>query len=368
VKLSWRQVARRLTQGRIYPWLRGLVYVLASLFVFGMWATDVREFVSLNGYYRATLLDMVKGTAYRPFSYRCLVPAIVRSLLALLPDVAHAWLSDVVGGLGPVQRGLTYLSWEQSDLPVYLAALLTMYGFLLGSVYALRQLVRELFAGPEWFQDVAPLAALTVLPVFFKRGTHLVYDPATLCLFTLGLVLLHRGSWRWYYVVFAIGVLNKETMILLTVVMAAWGWQRMRRADLARHLGLQAAIFSVLKLGLNWWYRDNPGGLFEPHLYENLRLYMRPYWFGAVWDSLGVVLLIGWHWGKKPLFLRSSLALLLLLFPLYLVAGGYGEIRAFYELFPVLFLLGWQSVCEILGWPLKPVEAGAGRWLGDDAA
>ena len=367
MKLSWRQTARKLSQSAIYPWLRGLVYVLASLFVFGMWATDVREFVSLNGYYRATLVDMVQGTAYRPFSYRCLVPAIVRGALTLLPDAGHVWLTDVVGSLGAVQRALAYLSWQQSDLPVYVAALLTMYGFLVGFVYSLRGLVRELFAGAGWFQDVAPLAALAVLPVFFKRGTHLIYDPATLCLFTLGLVLLHRGAWRGYYAVFAVGVLNKETMILLTVFMAVWGWQRMRRAELVRHLGLQLAIFGALKLALNWWYRENPGGLFEPHLYENLRLYMRPYWFGAVWDGLGIVLLIGWHWEKKPQFLRAALALLILLMPLYLVAGGYGEIRAFYELFPVLFLLGWHSVCEILGWPLKPLEVRLGRPLEDSA-
>ena len=366
MKLSWRKVMRRVTQSAIYPWLRGLVYVLASLFIFGMWATDSREFVSLNGYYRATLLDMVEGTAYRPFAYRCLVPAIVRSALAILPASGHAWLVEGVGRLGPVQRGLVYLSWDQADLAVFLFSLGVMYAFLLGFVYALRQLVRDLFEGPDWFRDVAALAALAVLPVFFKRGTHLIYDPATLCLFTLGLVLLYGGSWRWYYVVFAVGVLNKETMILLTVLMVIWGWRRMRRRDLGWHLLLQVTIFAVLKLCVNWLYRDNLGGLFEPHLYENLRLYMRPYWFGAVWDCLAIVLLIGWHWDEKPRFLRSALTLLILLVPLYLVAGGYGEIRAFYELFPVLFLLGWQSVCEILGWPLKPMEGGPDRLLEDN--
>ena len=345
---------RRFSSGGLYVLLRAGVYLAAALFVFGMWATDMREFVSLNGYYRATLLDMVAGRAYRPFAYRCLVPLIVRGGSALIPDAMHVWLVQVAGSWPFVQRALAYLQWEQADLVTYGVSLMAMYSFLVGYLYALRALVRDLFAGPEWLRDLAPLVSLLVLPVFFKRGTHLIYDFATLCLFLSGVLLLHRGTWRWFYPLYILALLNKETAVLLPLLMVIWYWGKMPRGRLAAHVGAQIALFVVAKVALGWAFRGNPGGAFEPHLVENLRLYMRPYWFSAVSDVLIVALLLGWHWREKPAFLRRTSWLLLPLLPLYLVAGGWGEIRAFYELFPILFLLAFQSVTEILALPLRP--------------
>ena len=336
-----------------YRFLRGALYALAALFVFGMWAGDVREFVSLNGYYRAMLIDMVHGTAYKPFVYRCLVPVCTRAILVILPGSVLSLLRQGLGSLAPVVRALRYLGWEQAYLPEYLITLAVMYAALLGFTFTLRRLVSALYESEFWLADLTPIVALAVLPVFFKRGTHLVYDFPTLFLFTLGLLLIYRQRWGSYYAVFVLGLCNKETAILLTLVFVLWHWERMPRRRLALHVAAQIGCFAVVKIILALVYKANPGALFEPHLVENIRLYMRPYWFGAVWDTLAVILLVGYRFSKKPAYLRRSLWIGLLLLPLFLVAGGYAEIRALYELFPIVFLLGFQTVAEILELPMR---------------
>jgi hypothetical protein len=329
-----------------------LIYALVAGFILGMWATDVREFVSLNGYYRATLLDMVAGKAHRPFAYRLLVPLVTRGVLAVLPAGLQTWMRDVLGTMPSVARGLRYLSWERSDLPTYFAVLAVLYGCLCAYLATLRRMTRRLYDLPAWLADLAPLVSLAVLPMFFKRGTHLVYDFATLFLFLLGLEQILCGRAKAYYAVFVLGLLNKETTILLTLVYYLWHRKRLLHSELYAQIGAQLLLFGVSRGLLALAFRGNPGGLVEAHLIENLRLYMRPYWFTAVVDLLAVVLLIGWHWLQKPGFLRICLVLAVPFLPLFLVAGGYGEIRAFYELYPVAFLLGFQSVAEILGWPM----------------
>ncbi|MBM3187409.1 MAG: hypothetical protein FJZ90_01655, partial [Chloroflexi bacterium] len=337
------------------------VYLLASLFVFTMWATDVREFVGLNGYYRALFADMIEGTAHKPFVYRVLIPSLVRGGRMLLPEAIIRFLQEGIYEAVPLAgRAMTYLGWEQHYLPEYLLALSLAYVALLGYMVALRQLGKSLFAAEAWLLDLLPVISLLVLPVFFKRGTHLIYDFSTLFLFTLGAYYLLQEQWAPFYALYVIGNLNKETTVLLSLIFLIRFWRRMDAPTLLVHLVVQGVIFLGIKVPLMLIYHDNPGGLFETHLVENVRLYLRPYWYTAVWDVLSVFLLIGHRFREKPLFLKQGLCIALPMAALVFALGGYGEIRDMYEAFPFAFLLGAQTVAWLMGWHMEAIDEPAG--------
>jgi len=341
-------------------WYRGVLiiaYILGAAFIFTMWATDTREFIGFNGYYKARFAEMIEGTAYKPFVYRMLIPLLVRGGRVLLPSPLEQFLREGVYRLIPfVGQVMDYLAWERELLPEYLLASCFMYAALLGFLFLLQRLTLRLYALPLYLADGAPLIALGVLPVFFKRGTHFLYDLPALFFFTWGLVLILEERLKCYYLCFALGLLNKETMVLLSLVFALHFAKRLTRGELGRHLGVQVGLLVLVRSAQVFLYWGNPGGAFEFHLIENLRLALRPYWYSAVVSVLSVVLLIGHGWDKKPRFLKQSLWIGVPLVGSYLVMGAWGEIRVFYELFPVLFLLALPTVAEILGWPMSARE------------
>ena len=61
----------------------------------------------------------------------------------------------------------------------------------------------------------------------------------------------------------------------------------------------------------------------------------------------------------KPVFLRRALVVLPPLVLSYLCLGIYGEVRIFYEAYPILFLLAFHNVCAALRVPLTPREGRA---------
>lgn len=329
-------------------------YLLASVYIFAMWILDTRQYINLNGYERARFIEMVYGTAYRPYVMRALVPFAVRLLRGLVPAGLEPFLQqDICARLPLLDKLMDYLKWEKAYLMEYAIGVVLLYASLLGFMMVLRRFARRLYEMDQRLADLLPIGAVLVLPIFFRRGTHYLYDFPALVLFLLGLLLLLERRWIWYYVVLILGLLNKETAILLVLPFVLHLSHKMERKRLIGHIALQMTIFLVIKLGLFLLFRDNPGTTFENNLRWNLRVSLRPYEYGALLDVLSIVLLVGYRFVQKPLFLRQSLWLLFPFFLSYVVGGLYSEIRVFYEIYPILFLLAFQTLAFIMGWEMR---------------
>lgn len=329
-------------------------YLLASVYIFAMWILDTRQYINLNGYERARFVEMVYGTAYKPYVMRVLVPFAVRLLRGLVPAGLEPFLQqDIYARLPLLDKLMDYLKWEKAYLAEYAIGVVLLYASLLGFMVVLRRFARRLYEMDQRLADLLPIGAVLVLPIFFRRGTHYPYDFPALVLFLLGLLLLLERRWMWYYVALILGLLNKETAILLVLPFVLHLAHKMERKRLIGHVALQVAIFLVIRLGLSLLFRDNPGATFENNLRWNLRVSLRPYEYGAFLDVLSVVLLVAYRFAQKPLFLRQSLWLLPPFFLSYMVGGLYGEIRVFYEIYPILFLLAFQTLVFIMGWEMR---------------
>ena len=333
-----------------------VLLVLSSLYVFAMWIIDTRPLMNLNSYEKAKFVDMVYGKAHKPFVYRVLVPTIVRLVRSAIPDsLNYETHGRVYAQFPDLYEGMLYLGWELEYLTEYATAAVFMYASLLGYAYALRSLAKTLYSMDKWLEGVLPILAIWILPIFFVKGTHYLYDFPQLLLFTLLLVNLAKKRWWAFYPLLVVGLLNKETAIFVSIIFAACCYKVMSRKAFIGHLALQGAIFAAIKVYLGVRFAANPGGIVENHLFINLyNALLRPFDLATACSVIALFLLIAYRFRQKPLFLRQSLLIAVPMVLLYASLGTYGEIRVFYELVPIAFLLAFQTLSHLLGWNFDP--------------
>jgi len=343
-------------RGRFARVGHGALIAFVALMVLCIFLADP----GLNHYPPSSFGDMVYGRASRPFVYRTLVPTAVRVVSGLCPDSAHAAATHAAQ-----HTRLKHLVAAWDDVPAayfleFLIALALMYGSLIGFVIALRYLAEALFDLPPSFARKVPLIALVLLPPLF-RYTSFIYDFPSLFLFTLGLALMVRQRWRAYLGLLVVATINKETAILLPFV---FGLYFLRRQELLRGrfwplLGAQVGLWLVIKLGINYVFRDNPGGMVELHLRDHNLGLLRSYPMGTAAGWLVLAVLMAVRWSDTPRFLRTALWTLPVLVGMTLFLGYLDELRDYYEAFPVVVLLVAHGVARLTGVDLAVVPEDA---------
>jgi hypothetical protein len=68
--------------------------------------------------------------------------------------------------------------------------------------------------------------------------------PAVL-FFTLGLIAFYRRSWPWYYLLFVVATLNRETTLFLTFLFVVTNLDRLSLKQLAGHTAVQLFIWGA---------------------------------------------------------------------------------------------------------------------------
>lgn len=308
----------------------------------------------IDAYYRSRLVDMVHGTAYRPYVYRVLVPGAARIGTAMVPAGVKRALTRAFEAWPQRPAG-----WVPAFATEYLLVVLVMAGSLVGFVWALRRFFRAVFPEPPArVVDIASLVALGFVPVFFGPFSRQIYDFTTLWLFALGLALMAESKWRAYAILFPLACLNKETAILLALVFVVHFVRtddRVSPRDFRRLLVWQLAVFAVLRAAVTYAFRNNPGEAVELHLFDhNQWVLLHPQTMSKRLPLLIAVCAAGaWGWRGKPQFLRDAfLTLAPILLVIGVTVGQIDEIRVYYELYPLVVLMAADSACRALGTPL----------------
>ena len=311
---------------------RGFLAVAAALTIVVMtWTVSIGE--GIDAYYRSRLPDMVHGTAWRPYVTRALVPLVARAGGAVLPG-------DFTTPLGDADHTLVIIIMGVS---------------LVGFAFALRELSAALFPARPLAGSLTALGALVFVPLFLYPFSRQIYDFTTLWLFTLVLACMARGRWAAFAVVFALASINKETTILLTVVFAAhsaFDRRAMTASTFWRLLGFQLIVFAVIRGSIGYVFRHNEGGAVEMHLFDhNQHVLEYPMEMSKrLWILIAAILAGTWGWRGKPALLRHALVVLApILLVVGLTVGQLDEIRAYYEVYPVVVLLVADTACRVLG-------------------
>lgn len=302
-------------------------------------------------YDRFTIGELMHAEAEMPFMRRALVPLTGRLIMAAIPQHLDEQFDQAMARRFEDRLNRTVV--EDSAMTEFAVLYLIQFGVLIGIGLAVRALSAALYRASGRFHDGVSLLAVAALPTLFLRMVA-VYDFPTVLFFTLGPLMLLKRRWWGYMVVFALACVNKETAVLLAVLFVLYvlrGRLLERRAGLML-LGGQLAIFAAIFAVLSLVFRGNPGTPLEFHLTDNFT-FLRPFplsWFIA-W---GVIAALTFHeWRRKPILLRQSLALLIILVATTLFFGILNELRDYFEVYPaVVLLMGW-SVARLMGWRIE---------------
>jgi hypothetical protein len=301
----------------------------------------------VNNLYRARFVDMVDGTAFRPYVNRALLPALVRWISAALPEQWGAFFSSLPWFLAELQAFQVPVEASLQALTAWALMLVSLVGFTI----SLRFFLLANHPLPGWLAEVVALLALACLPVFWNFGY--IYDFTTLFLFTLQLVLLAKGSWIAYLFLFPLATLNKETSVLLILIYSLYDFPKVRlpRLKFLKILSVQVLIFMVIRLAIFLRFQHNPGAAGENHWADHWFVLARSP--GVVLITFGVLLvglsfLVFYGWREKPVFLRLASTILIPLAGLYFVYGFPFEFRVFYEAYPIIVALGLGSFLRLL--------------------
>ena len=280
-------------------------------------------------------LALLEGTYAVPFQYRVLVPLAVRGLLKVPTGLSFMWM---------------YAAFD-------LAA-------VLGLCFVMRGLVLR-FTDNLLYASVSGLGLFYVLPFNFVHTFWYPSDVPSVLFFALGLRLLLERKWIWYYPLFILATLNRETTIYLTLTQILVSIGTARSMGLWKHVVMQALLWSVIKGTLWFIYRTNPVvgfGLFENQLWANIealadwpRLAAYLMNFGGSW----IPVVIWQHKLAQP-FLRRALLVCVVQMLVLGTVGVLDEMRVYGEIIPVVYLalvmLVWQAggVAKLAdAWQLK---------------
>jgi hypothetical protein len=299
---------------------------------------------------RSRLPDQVAGTAARPYVKRALVGLMVRGAAALVPGRARDALAATVERTPLLEDRLRweprYATWYALTFAIHLAALVLFAGAFS------RLLARTFDPGPAR-AALGGAVGLALTPIHFGYQNFL-YDFPGLALFTLALALLAERRWRAFYVLWPIGLLNKETFVLLIPVFALTQARTLAPRALLTHLAAQAASFAAIWGGLAWAFRANPGTALEWHLMRNLTLHppARQLVHDAVYVAVWGFAFLWWR--EKRTLAAATLAVGGVLFATTLFFGFLGEYRDFYEAWPLVAAMAAHTVLRLTArrpWP-----------------
>jgi hypothetical protein len=315
----------------------------AALFALLACVPLVRNAPHTATYPRALLTDMIAGTAHRPYVKRALIPLVVRGLDALLPEsIRRMVAAETVAHPDRARR----LGWSE-DHTTWRVLVFVLHGvaLVLFAVF-FRRLLRATFAIGEPAALIAAAIALLLVPIHFGYANFL-YDYPALALFTIGLALLAERRRTLFYGLWPIGLLNKETFVLLAIVF--WITQTdLPPARRVRPVIALIAFAAALWVLLGWVYRRDPGAPLEWHLARNLAYVPSPRLIVhfAVYVGLWIYAFLWWR--EKRALALETLVVGGALIGATLFLGFVDEFRDYYEAYPLLALMAAHTTLRLL--------------------
>lgn len=350
--------------------LKWLIRIGLSLWI----ATIFFHSPGVNGFERAQFHEMIHGQAWRPYVTRALFPAVVRCISQTIPSSLestiqnHTLFSRFLSDWYAREK----LLGQPPFLREYMVAFLLSVACLILLSMTMEALWKQLFRPSVPQAYMFSVLGLVGLPVCFKYYSY-IYDFPTLLLSSACILMLARRQWKWYFVLFGLACLNKETTVLLIAVFALYYAKcpSSERRTYWRFIVIQSFIFLIIRGGITWIFRGNPGGSIEFHLINpNLRILMKPWSVEtlAAWGLLATLFFR--HYTSRPLLLRIAAAMLIPLLGLCVFFGNLDELRDYYEVYVPISLLIGVSVCELLGYRMEthaPTKASGISLLGTAA-
>jgi hypothetical protein len=217
--------------------------------------------------------------------------------------------------------------------------------------YVFYKLLAELFESSRYLY----LYSLVIIyPIIWNyiilNQSFQYYDFTAILLFTAGLYFIVKENLLWFYVIFILGIINKETAGYLIFAYGLFNYKRLFTRKIITNLFLLGIIFISFKIFLGYIFINNPGDNFEIGYYENLNilsnLFSNKIYFKNIFLNYGglyifaVLLFITGKFlnfkNKKALFMNLTIIpyYILGIFITYIT-----EVRVYTEIIPMIAIL-----------------------------
>lgn len=270
--------------------------------------------------------DTVTGHMVAPFGHRILVPLLIDDLHRLTNRSLVFWLI-----------------WVQVL-------------FLVMGLFAVRWLVRD--AVPDWVAALAPLICLP-LCLWLISEPRTSHQYAAFALTALSLAAIKRERWVAYGLLFAVGILVRETAVLLCLAVLVTQWNKLGKLRLVVATLSQILALALVKTALSIWHQTpaalmdvdaasqtaHTSALFQLSLMRNVDFLTGDWltqhrFFALDWLLFyALLLLIAFNWTRLERFYRLIAVHAAALVCAMLVVGRVAESRIFLEAAP------WLAAC-----------------------
>ncbi len=331
-------------------------YAVLSLFVMGRYLIASNLGDTWRG---ATVSSMVDGTAERPYVYRRLIPAMTVAVQSLMPASLQESIGAEAAGFAqglPVAQAFatqkrmfrTALEDTGAFFTRTIAAALA-YGFLWMFIVALYRLSAVLFPNNPAMALCTPVIGLLVVPVLLVP-TAFMYDLPAMGLAAAAYYTMAVKRWQWFWLWFVLACINKETAMFISLFFALFYYQRMDRRSYIMLLGLQFAVFALLRGVIYLQFMENPGiFLNTSYVAQQTSMWLDGYGYKTLAAIFFIVFLLTFNWQQKPPFARMGMALLVLMYAAYFLFGRPDEYRVFLDIWPLLAVLATHTLVECTG-------------------
>lgn len=332
-------------------YLLRIPYSLVSLLATTLIFSSYLSINTINSTNVGGFVDLLKGTAERPYIYRVLPPLLAKMGAHILPKPFTSMLIDL-----PQQNVWAKALQNLSAGKYYAEAfcvLTLMYLALAGFMLAEKLLLEKLGYPLTWQYVLPPAMAVLSLP--FSVYFAYVYDLPQMFLFAVSVFLLFQKQWAAYIIILAITTLNKETSFCLILIFTLYYFNRLPRRSYYTLLTLQLATFLSLRAIIMYIYRDNPGGAIKFSLNDHFQQYIAyppALVFTILFFGL-MIFLIFKDWERKPIFLRYASLTFFLVMGLFFIGGMPMEFRIFLDVYPVFGVMLFPHNTEFLPVAIK---------------
>ncbi len=216
--------------------------------------------------------------------------------------------------------------------------------FTFGSGILLYAFLRRYLA-PEWaFGGTAYFYAL--LPWAYLGYHHQPADPVNLFMFLLGYHAVCSGKSWWMLVIVTVGMINRETVILLPLFDILMNYRTKSPGSLLMRAALSvvAGLFVYFLIFNAFGPREHP----DPYimLYSNLHDPLLPLSFGVFLLPLLLISFAGWRHLDSMHHRMLVFSGVVIIF--YFVFGNFHEMRLFLPILPLLVLTTAESLKGLL--------------------
>lgn len=312
------------------------------------------------------LLQMMDGTASRPFVYRSLLPRTIYQTVAMIPEETQVKLHQSILRFDALYASYFNRVPRDAWQPQISISFHVTYLVLVVAVMLALLLVFKLgrINGLDEFQSLGLVIGFgLLLPLVFQRGGYFYDFIELLGGLTVALLVIRQ---RMAVATLAIGVfsLNKETFFLFALAMFFLQeptrpiWQRVAWTTLQAGVSLAGRHFIMSG------FAQNPGGVVEFHLVGNLLFWLSPLNYLEFDNLIGrgiftpklqnpliavpLALFFVAAWRASPRHYRQYLlASFVLVLPLFLLFGYRDEWRNFSIMFPALVLIACYGVSQV---------------------